>query len=154
VHAVIIENGFWAQRREVNVSKSILPWVNCWKPTADRQFPPPHRKEHRGAARAGVFRFRRLQVDGGRQLCSAIRRAFRAPRCCRQHCEGHDCRTAADGYLNTYYNRRACLSTNGPKVQQWGHELYNMGHFLQGATAYYRATGDRALLDAGIRFVK
>src|SRR5258707_4472432 len=39
------------------------------------------------------------------------------------------------------------------KVKQWGHELYNMGHFLQGATACYRATGDRTLLDAGIRFV-
>src|ERR1700716_3425301 len=40
-----------------------------------------------------------------------------------------------------------------PKVQQWGHELYNIGHLLQGAIAYYRATGDRTLLDAGIRFV-
>src|SRR5438094_2452046 len=28
-----------------------------------------------------------------------------------------------------------------------------MGHFLQGAIAYYRATGDRTLLDAGTRFV-
>jgi hypothetical protein len=40
-----------------------------------------------------------------------------------------------------------------PKAQQWGHELYNIGHLLQGATANYRATGDRTLLDAGIRFV-
>ena len=58
-----------------------------------------------------------------------------------------------DGYLNTYYIGEHASQRMEPKVQQWGHELYNMGHFLQGATAYYRATGDRALLDAGIRFV-
>ena len=40
-----------------------------------------------------------------------------------------------------------------PEVQRWGHELYNLGHMIQGAIAFYRATGDRTLLDAGIRFV-
>jgi len=40
-----------------------------------------------------------------------------------------------------------------PKTQQWGHELYCIGHLLQGATSYYRATGERTLLDSGIRFV-
>src|SRR5260370_32125940 len=40
-----------------------------------------------------------------------------------------------------------------PQTQTTGHELYNMGHMLQGAIAYYRATGDRKMLDAGIRFV-
>ena len=39
------------------------------------------------------------------------------------------------------------------KPRPTGHELYNIGHMLQGAIAYYRATGDRKLLDAGIRFV-
>ena len=58
-----------------------------------------------------------------------------------------------DGYLNTYYVREKAADRMTPRTQQWGHELYNMGHFLQGATAYYRGTGDRALLDTGIRFV-
>ena len=39
------------------------------------------------------------------------------------------------------------------ETQTTGHELYNIGHMLQGAIAYYRATGDRTLLDAGMRFV-
>ena len=30
-----------------------------------------------------------------------------------------------------------------PHSQEVGHELYNLGHMLQGAIAYYRATGDR-----------
>jgi DUF1680 family protein len=33
------------------------------------------------------------------------------------------------------------------------HELYCLGHLLQAGVAYYRATGDRKLLDIGIRFV-
>jgi uncharacterized protein len=32
------------------------------------------------------------------------------------------------------------------------HELYCLGHLLQAAIAYYRATGNRTLLDGGIRY--
>ena len=57
------------------------------------------------------------------------------------------------GYLNTYYvDDRKSLRMQ-PQTQTTGHELYNIGHMLQGAIAYYRGTGDRKLLDAGIRFV-
>src|SRR5438270_5623463 len=59
----------------------------------------------------------------------------------------------SDGYLNTYYVGEHAAQRMEPRSQQWGHELYNIGHLLQGAIAYYRATGDRTLLDAGIRFV-
>ncbi|MFZ1015122.1 MAG: beta-L-arabinofuranosidase domain-containing protein, partial [Terracidiphilus sp.] len=38
-------------------------------------------------------------------------------------------------------------------IQTTGHELYCIGHLLQGAIAYYRATGDTTLLDAGSRFI-
>ena len=57
------------------------------------------------------------------------------------------------GYLNTYYvdDRKSLRML--PQTQTTGHELYNIGHMLQGAIAYYRATGDRKLLDAGIRLV-
>ncbi|MCW5966740.1 MAG: glycoside hydrolase family 127 protein [Bryobacterales bacterium] len=55
------------------------------------------------------------------------------------------------GYLNTWYQ-------DGREALRWqqqhtGHELYCLGHLLQAALAYQRATGDRVLLDAGIRFV-
>jgi DUF1680 family protein len=58
-----------------------------------------------------------------------------------------------DGYLNTYFNGDKKSLRMLPETQLGGHELYNIGHMLQGAIAYYRATGDRTLLDAGIRFV-
>ncbi|HKM80898.1 MAG TPA: beta-L-arabinofuranosidase domain-containing protein [Candidatus Acidoferrum sp.] len=57
------------------------------------------------------------------------------------------------GYLNTYYVGDRAKDRMAPEVQRWGHELYNLGHMIQGAIAYYRATGDRTLLEAGIRFV-
>jgi uncharacterized protein len=54
------------------------------------------------------------------------------------------------GYLNTYWTgeRRAQRFTEMHR----SHELYCMGHLIQAAIAYYRATGDRKLLDGGIRF--
>ena len=58
-----------------------------------------------------------------------------------------------NGYLNTYFvddrkDKRMLYET-----QVGGHEMYCLGHLLQGAIANYRATGDRRLLDAGVRFV-
>jgi DUF1680 family protein len=57
------------------------------------------------------------------------------------------------GYLNTYYVEDKKPLRMQYATQTTGHELYCIGHLLQGAIAYYRATGDRTLLDAGIRFV-
>lgn len=54
------------------------------------------------------------------------------------------------GYLNTYW-----IEEHAPQrftEMDRSHELYCMGHLLQAAIAYYRATGDRKLLDVGIRF--
>ena len=54
------------------------------------------------------------------------------------------------GYLNTYFV--------GDKVRlrftdlMHSHEDYCLGHLLQAGIAFYRATGDRRLLDAGKRF--
>jgi len=57
------------------------------------------------------------------------------------------------GYLNTYYVEDRKGLRMQQHTQEVGHELYCMGHYLQGAIAYYRATGDPKMLDAGIRFV-
>jgi len=56
-----------------------------------------------------------------------------------------------NGYLNTYYvdDRKDKRFTEMYR----SHELYCLGHLLQAAIAYYRATGNRKLLDGGIRYV-
>ena len=54
------------------------------------------------------------------------------------------------GYLNTWFtgDRAHLRFTDLPH----SHEDYCLGHLLQAGIAYYRATGNRRLLDAGIRF--
>ena len=57
------------------------------------------------------------------------------------------------GYLNTYFVESKQSDRMLPKIQTGGHELYCIGHLLQAGIAYYRATGDPTLLNAGVRFV-
>lgn len=57
------------------------------------------------------------------------------------------------GYLNTYFIGDKKSQRMQQHTQEVGHELYCMGHFLQAAIAYYRGTGDPAMLNASIRFV-
>lgn len=57
------------------------------------------------------------------------------------------------GYLNTYYVGERRNERMLPATQETGHELYCIGHLLQASVAWYRATGDPTLLNAGIRFV-
>jgi uncharacterized protein len=154
VHAVTIENGFWGQRREVNVSKSI--------PSMEKLLEANGRMDNfrrligqSSAAQRGpvysdsdVYKWTEaagfaLQSGDRPELRSAVERISKEVIAAQQ----------PDGYLNTYFVGDHGSERMASKTQVWGHELYNMGHFLQGATAYYRATGDRTLLDAGIRFV-
>jgi hypothetical protein len=54
------------------------------------------------------------------------------------------------GYLDTYYQDEQ----KSKRFQEMyrSHELYCLGHLLQAAIAHYRTTGDRKLLDIGIRY--
>ena len=58
------------------------------------------------------------------------------------------------GYLNTYWVGDRAKDRLLPDTMDTGHELYCLGHMLQAAIAYYRATGDERLLDAGKRYVE
>jgi len=62
-----------------------------------------------------------------------------------------------DGYL---FTNRTIMGENGhpwigkqrwEKVDDLSHELYNLGHFYEAATAYYQATGKRNILDIAIK---
>jgi DUF1680 family protein len=57
----------------------------------------------------------------------------------------------ADGYLNSWFIRRE-------PEKRWTnlrdlHEMYSMGHLLEGAVSYFEATGKRRFLDVMIRAV-
>jgi len=154
VHAVTIQDGFWAQRREVNVNKSIPSMEKLLeangrmdnfrrlvgKSTAAQRGPVYSDSDVYKWTEAAGFA---LQSGERPELRAAVEKITKDVVAVQQ----------PDGYLNTYFVLDRASQRMEPKTQEWGHELYNMGHFLQGATAYYRATGDRTLLNAGIRFV-
>ena len=152
VRAVKLHDGFWSPRQQVNIEKSIPTMLELL--------------EEHGA----VNNFRRLTGKsnaprlGPVYTDSDVYKWIEAAAFVLQGGDHPDLRAKVDalidvivaaqepsGYLNTYY-------VDAHKAERFSemyrsHELYNLGHLLQGAIAYYRATGDRKLLDAGIRYV-
>ena len=154
VRAVTIQSGFWATRREINVSKSI-PSMHDLLEANGRMNNFRRLSGRSSAAQRGpvysdsdVYKWTEaagfaLQSGDRPELRSTTEKIIADVVAAQQ----------PNGYLNTYFvGDRASLSMT-PDTQSTGHELYDMGHFLQGAIAYYRATGDRTMLDAGIKFV-
>jgi DUF1680 family protein len=152
VRAVTMAEGFWTPRRRVNLERSI--------PTLLRLL-----EEHgivdnfrRLSGRKNVPRRGPLYTD------SDLYKWMEAVAFVLQSGEDAGLRRTfdsltdeilatqdANGYINTYWSgeRTAERFTR----MDGGHELYCLGHMLQAAIAYYRATGDRRLLDGGIKFV-
>src|SRR6266849_1032807 len=154
VHAVTIEAGFWSPRRETNVSASIPSMGKLLEVNGRmdnfRRLTGKNTAAQRGPVYSDSDIYKWIEAAGF-AMQSGERPELRAT-------GGKDMREVvaaqqSDGYLNTYYVLERAAQRMESKTQQWGHELYNIGHLLQGAIAYYRATGDRTLLDAGIRFV-
>jgi len=154
VRAVTIRDGFWSPRRRTNVTKSI----------------PSMRELLEANGRMNNFR-RLVGKSSAAQRGpvfsdSDIYKWTEAVGFALQSGDLTDMRPTVDkmideviavqesnGYLNTYYVEDRKNLRMLPDTQTTGHELYNMGHFLQGAIAFYRGTGDRRMLDGGIRFV-
>jgi hypothetical protein len=154
VRAVTITGSFWARRREINVTRSIPTMHDLLE------------------ANGRMNNFRRLvgkseaAQSGPVFSDSDVYKWTEAVGFVLQSGDRPELRATADkiidevvsvqepdGYLNTYYQDDRKSLRMLPQTQTTGHELYNIGHMLQGAIAYYRGTGDRKLLDAGIRFV-
>jgi uncharacterized protein len=154
VHAVTIEEGFWSKRRKTNVESSI--------PTMRDQLLEHGRMDN----------FRRLvgkssePQKGPVYSDSDIYKWMEAVGFALQSGELPEVhnQTAAmikevvavqepNGYINTYYVQDRAEQRMLQKTQRDGHELYCLGHMLQGAIAYHRATGDTTLLDAGAKMV-
>lgn len=151
VSAVRITDGFWAERRKTNVEKSIPTMLQLL--------------EEHGA----VDNFRRLtgakkvprqgplytdsDVYKWMEAVAYVLQSDSRPDLEAQFDQLTDIIVAAQepsGYLNTYYqdDRKSKRFTEMDR----GHELYCLGHMIEAAVAYYRATGKRKLLDASIRY--
>ncbi|MGH9517334.1 MAG: glycoside hydrolase family 127 protein [Terriglobales bacterium] len=154
VHAVTIEEGFWSKRRATNVERSI--------PTMRQEL-----EEH-----GRMDNFRRLvgktsELQKGPYFSDsdiykwvdAVGWALQSDSLpeLRRKTESMIREVVAvqepNGYLNTYYQGDRVALRMSQHDQEVGHEMYCLGHMIQGAIAYYRATGDTTLMDAGQRMV-
>jgi uncharacterized protein len=154
VRAVTIKSGFWGRRRETNVSKSIPTMhdlleahgrMNNFRRLAGKSSAPQtgpvfsDSDVYKWTEAAGFA----LQSGDLPELRGVSEKVIDEVVAVQE----------PSGYLNTYFVGDRVPLRMLPKTQSTGHELYNLGHMLQGAIAYYRATGEQKLLDAGIRFV-
>lgn len=154
VHAVTITGNFWARRREINVSRSIPTMHDLLEANGRldnfRRLVGKIEKPQKGPVFSDSDVYKWTEAVGF-VLQSGDRPELRAS--AEKAIDEVVAVQEPDGYLNTYYQDDRKSLRMLPQTQTTGHELYNIGHMLQGAIAYYRATGDRKLLDAGIRFV-
>src|SRR5215472_6389865 len=164
IRAVTISDGFWAARRKTNVESSIPSMLELmlkdgrmenFRRLSGKSTAP---QKGRVAADTDIYKWTEA---AGFTLQSGAR-----PELAEQVSAMVDDVVAAQeagGYLDTYYQGDRIplrmqwttqISGRGAQsTQETGHELYTLGHLLQASIAYYRATGDRKLLDAGIRAV-
>ena len=154
VRAVTVEEGFWSKRRKTNVEHSI--------PTMHQELEAHGRMDN----------FRRLvgkstapQI-GPYFADSDIYKWIDAVGWALQSGAMPELRRTTEsmigevvaiqepgGYLNTYYQGDRVSLRMSQHDQEVGHEMYCLGHMIQGAIAYYRGTGDSTLMDAGARMV-
>src|SRR5580658_506497 len=154
VRALTITGGFWGPRREINATRSI-PTMHDLLEANGRMNNFRRVVGKSDAAQSGpvfsdsdVYKWTEAV---GFVLQSGDRTALRAT--ADKIIDEVIAVQEPSGYLNTYYQDDRKSLRMLPQTQSTGHALYNIGHMLQGAIAYYRATGDRRLLDASIRFV-
>src|SRR5262249_31766311 len=154
VRAVTITGRFWGPRRDINVTRSI-PTMHDLLEANGRMNNFRRLVEKSNASQSGPV-FSDSDVYKWMEAVGFVLQSGDRPELRAMANAIVDLVVSVqepDGYLNTYFqdDRKSLRMLTQP--QTTGHELYNIGHMLQGAIAYYRATGDRKLLDAGIRFV-
>jgi DUF1680 family protein len=152
VRAVRLQDGFWAKRRQVNVERSIPTLLQLLEENGVvdnfRRLSGRKQAPRRGPLYTDSDLYKWMEAVAF-VLQSEDRPDLRAQ--FEQLTDEILAAQEPSGYLNTYYvDERQGLRF---QEMQRGHELYCLGHLLQAAIAYYRATGSRRLLDGGVRFV-
>ncbi len=154
VSAVVIQSGFWSKRRTTNVDSSI--------PSMQGELLAHGRMDNflrlngrstqpqRGPVYSDSDMYKWLEAVGFALQSNDDPKLQRTA-----EATARDIVAAQEpsGYLDTYYQDDRVKDRMTVVTQMQGHEMYCLGHLLQGAIAYYRATGDRTLLDAGKRYV-
>jgi len=152
VRAVRMEDGFWAARMRINVERSIPSMLDELEQHGVMD--NFRRLTGKSAPRRGPV-YTDSDIYKWMEAVAFVLQSGDRPKLRATFDRLTDEILAAQersGYLNTYYvdERKDKRFTEMYR----SHELYCLGHMLQAAIAYYRATGNRKLMDGGIRYVK
>jgi uncharacterized protein len=154
IHAVTISTGFWSKRRQTNLESSI-PSMRVeliehgrmdnflrleGKSAASQTGPVYSDSDIYKWMEAVGFALQSGPLPGLPATTDEMIRQVAAAQ-------------EPGGYLNTYFVESKRGDRMLPKTQTGGHELYCIGHLLQSGIAYYRATGDPTLMNAGLHFL-
>ncbi len=150
---VAIEGGFWAERQRVNRERTIpaiyqkleeTGRIKAWSGVRTHEIP---------RERSVVHMF--WDSDTGKWLEAVAYSLATHPdpelkSIADELIDAIEGAQQGDGYLNTYF---PILDPAGKwaNLRDW-HELYNAGHLIEGAVAYFQATGERKMLDVLSRF--
>ncbi len=154
VRAVTIEEGFWSKRRKTDVERSIptmrVELEEHGRMDNFRRLVGKSTEPQKGPyfSDSDIYKWIdgvgwALQSDAMPELRRTTESMIREVVAVQE----------PNGYLNTYYQNDRVSLRMSQHDQEVGHEMYCLGHMIQGAIAYYRATGDSTLMDAGARMV-
>ncbi|MCA9891634.1 MAG: glycoside hydrolase family 127 protein [Anaerolineae bacterium] len=150
---VTIKNGFWAERQHTNRQTTIPAIYNKLEETGRVEAWTMHPEHERRELGSVVHMF--WDSDTGKWLESVGYSLCKTP---NPDLEAQadalidmiEQAQAPDGYLNTYFPVLA-PDKKWTNLRDW-HEMYNAGHLIEGAIAYYRATGKKKILDVLSRY--
>jgi uncharacterized protein len=156
VSAVRLGDGFWAARRKITLDRSLPTMLDLLEEHGDvdnfRRLSGKKNVPRRGPLYTDSDVYKWIEAAAWALASSDT------PAADRQHLKAKVDSLIVDivaaqepsGYLNTYYvGDRAHLRFT-ELVRS--HEDYCLGHLIQAGIAYYRATGERSLLDPAIKF--
>ncbi len=150
IRAVRIGDGFWAARRRVNVERSIPTLLQLLEANGVvdnfRRLSGRKNVPRRGPLYTDSDLYKWMEAVGF-ALQSKDDPALRATM--DRLIDDVLAAQEPSGYLNTYWVEERKSQRFTELVRS--HEEYCLGHLLQAGIAYYRATGNRRLLDGGIR---
>ncbi|HUF10379.1 MAG TPA: beta-L-arabinofuranosidase domain-containing protein [Rhodothermales bacterium] len=157
-HANIRLGGFWAEKQKL-VRGTTIPYqweaLNDRVPGADRSGAVSNFKIAAGRAKGEFHGFVFQDSDLAKWIEAAayaietgadVALKTRVDRLIDLIAAAQD----DNGYLNTYYTIKESPELRWSDLRD-KHEMYVSGHMLEAAIAYFRATGDRKLLDVMIR---
>ena len=154
IHAVTIQGGYWSSRRKTNVETSIPSMGKLLEANGRmdnfRRLVGKSDAPQRGPVYSDSDVYKWLEAIGfALQSNDDPKLRMLADARIKEVVAAQE----SSGYLNTYFVREHLADRMTSKTQVGGHELYCTGHMLQGAIAYYRATGDQTLLASGLRMI-